>query len=519
MIPSISLKHKKILLPWRSDIAAVIPDHKIVERNGAEYLALDHGAAETKLLRNFGLTVPAPILIHYDWAGTQPFESQKHTAALLSTEPRAFCLSSMGVGKTRATLYAFDFLRKQGVAARMLVIAPLSTLVDVWEREVFESFHGLSVGILHGTKAQRLKALQVPADIYVINHDGIGVILPELIAKKFDVVTIDELSAFRNHGTLRWKNANALINGRTHHPIVWGLTGSPTPNAPTDAYGQVKLLKPEQVPRSFKRFQQETMTQISQFKWLPKGNANEVVLQAMSPYIRYTLDQCHDIPETIFSTRFVEPSDTQKKLYKKVVDHFYAEYKGREITAVNEGAKLSKLLQISAGFAYTDGAGAYIDAADRIKLVLNLIEEANKKVLIFASYKWIIKALATVIGKYYSVRVITGDTSKSERDETFALFRNSTDPHVIVAHAGTMAHGLTLVEADTIIWYGPTMSAELYEQANARIRRPGQTSHTNVIHVYSTQVEKRAFARLRSKQKMQGLLLSLFEEGTNGLGV
>jgi len=508
---SVAVHNDKIVMPWRDDVAAILPEARRVEQSGKFYGVLKHGIVETKLLRNMGMQVPAPILTQYKWAGTTPFDSQRETAAMLSTEPRAYCLSSMGVGKTRAALYAFDHMRQTGVAKTMLVVAPLSTLVDVWEREVFESFFHLTAVTLHGTKAQRIKNLAEPADVYIINHDGVYTILNELIAAKFSVVVVDELGSYRNAQTRRWKALNLLINKQQHHPVVWGLTGSPTPNAPTDAYGQVKLLTPTKVPRSFRRFQLETMYQVTQFKWLAKATANEVVAAAMKPSVRFTLDECHDIPPTTYSMRHIEPTALQKQLYKQVFDKFRAEHKGHQITAVNEGAKLSKLLQISAGFAYADGRGAYIDAKARLREVIELIEQADKKVIIFASYKWMIRALAAVIYKYFSVEVINGDVPKKERDRIFAQFRRSKDPHVLVAHAGTMAHGLTLVEADTIIWYGPTMSSELYEQANARIRRPGQESHTHIICIESTPVEKIAFQRLQKKQKTQGLLLDMFE--------
>lgn len=502
-----------VIVPWQDKYETLLPH---AERR-SNYAVVPHGTAETKLLRNVGVPVPAPILSQYKWPGPQaPFESQKKTAALFSTEPRAYCTSTMGVGKTRAALYAYDFMREQGVAKKALVVAPLSTLVDVWEREVFESLYHLKVSVLHGTKAQRLKALEQEADVYVINHDGVGVVLNELKAKKFDVIIIDELGAYRTATTKRWRIMNSLINSKDNLPVVWGMTGSPTPNTPTDAFGQIKLLTPQNAPRSFRRFQQDTMTQITQFKWVPKANANEIVVNAMQPSIRFTLDECHDIPPMTYSMRRIAPTQTQQELYERLLNAYYAEYKGNEITAVNEGAKLQKLLQISAGFAYSEGRGAYIDAKSRIKEVINLIEQANKKVIIFASFKWIIRALNEVVGEYFTTAVITGDVSKGDRDKIFAEFRRSKNPHVIIAHAGTMAHGLTLVEADTIIWYGPTLSAELYEQANARIRRPGQHHHTHVIHIESTPVERRMFKRLQRKQKMQGLLLDMFSEANDG---
>lgn len=506
-----ALVHKKLVaIPYREDVHNLLPESREVRKGSRRLLVLNHGVAETKILRNLGISVSAPILSQYSWAGTKPFESQKNTAALLSTEPRAYCLSSMGVGKTRSALYAYDYMRQENFLENLLVVAPLSTLVDVWEREIFECFHHLRVSILHGTKAQRLKALEEDADVYIINHDGVATILNELAEKRFGAIVIDELAAFRNSQTKRWKMLNYLIN-KAGQPVVWGLTGSPTPNAPTDAYGQVKLLTSHQVPRSFRQFQLQTMTQVSQFRWVAKGDANETVAAAMKPSIRYTLDECHDIPATTYSMRHIAPSPMQTLVYQGIVDRFRAEFKGHEITALNEGAKIAKLLQISAGFAYDDGKGAYIDAKARLKEVVNLIEQSDSKVLVFANFKWIVRALAEVVGKYFSVETITGDTKKSDRDQTFAKFRKAKDPRVIIAHPGTMAHGLTLVEATTIIWYGPPQSSEIYEQANARIRRTGQDKHTHVICIESTPAEKSAFQRLQRRQKMQGLLLDLFQ--------
>ena len=420
----------------------------------------------------------------------------------------------MGTGKTRKALYAFDYLKQVRVVQRMLVVAPLSTLVPVWDAEIFSVFGYMKTAVLHGSKRQRLKYLATNPDIAIINHEGVEIILDALIAWKPDIVVIDELAMYRTHTTNRWKAMNALVNNpRRPVPFAWGLTGRPIPNAPTDSYGQIKLFHPHKLPRSTVAYRSQLMLQVSRFKWVPKPDANKQVFALMQPSVRYSLDECHDIPPMTFTDRLVAMRPQQARLYNNLLRSNYTQYKGGQISAVNEGVLLNKLLQVSAGFVYDDKKIVrFVGSQDRFRLVLELIAEANKKVLVFSTYKGACLILYQLVQRKYSAALITGDTKRSERDLTIASFRNSRDPHVIVAHQKTMAHGLTAVEADTIIWVGPTMSSEQYDQANARIRRAGQTAHTHVVHVYSSDVERKAFQRLQRRQKLQGLLLSMFEE-------
>ena len=377
---AISPKTKSVVVPYRKDVATLLPE---AQRSGS-HLIVNHGVVETKLLRNMGMEVPAPILTQYQWANTKPFDSQRVTAAMFTNSPRAYCLSEMGVGKSRAGLYAYDFLRQEKIVKKMLIVAPLSTLVDVWEREIFASFYHLNCAVLHGTREQRLLSLSRDVDIYIINPDGIKIIGTELINKKFDVVIIDELAEYRNANTDRWKAMNALVNSTTWLPhFVWGLTGSPTPNGPTDAFGQVKLLTPENIARSFRTFQRQIMHQISTFKWLPKPGANDIVAAAMKPSVRFSIDE-HDLPETTYSSRHAPLTAAQKRLYEQMLRHFKMELAGQQIVALNEGVKLTKLLQISAGFAYTKDKGVHINAKERMKVVLELIEQSERKVIVFA---------------------------------------------------------------------------------------------------------------------------------------
>lgn len=507
----ISHKRNAVLIKEDPRVKSIIPHVQSLEKNGNVYYLVPHRASEVKLMFNLGYTLPSPIHTQYDWNGTTPFDTQRVTAAMLTLNRRAYVLNDMGTGKTRSTLYAIDFLMRTAEVDKILVVAPLSTLTCVWEQEIFNTFPHRTAVAVHGTKAQRLKALKQDVDFYIINHDGIKVVQEELM-KRSDIncVVVDELASFRNARTDRWKRLNNITKTRKY---VWGLTGSPTPNAPTDAWGQVRLLTPEKVPKYFKAFQQETMTQVSQFRWVARPDSHTTIHKAMQPSVRFTRDQCVDLPPTTYSTRESTMATDQAKIYKKMLTEFHAEHIGAEINAPNEGVKLGKLLQIAGGYVYSsDGKILDVGGMSRINDLLEIIEETNEKVIVFAPYIHMVDNVFNVVSKAVSAEKIYGDTPKAQRDRIFNSFQNSKHPNVLVAHPQCMSHGLTLTVASTIIWFSPPMSLEIYEQANARITRPGQKNNTYIIHMESSPVEKRVYKRLQSKGKMQGVLLDLFRE-------
>jgi SNF2 family DNA or RNA helicase len=505
----VSAKHKVFGVPHDATLAAIVPE---AVRHG-DLLILPHTRDTTRLARNLGHTVPAPIIAQYDWAGDKPFNTQKITAALLTMQARAFCLSEMGTGKTRAALHAFNFLKQVNEARRAIVVAPLSTLTTVWDREIFRYFPDLSTAVLHGTRAQRLRALERDHDIYIINHDGIETILPALLARtEIDVTIIDELAGFRNTKTDRWKALNALLQGKK---FAWGLTGSPTPNEPTDAWGQCRLLAPNNVPKYFKHFKQQTMRQVSQFRWIPLPDAKRIVYDAMQPSVRYRRDDCIELPPVSFQNRDVKLSADQQRIYSTLMKKLRVDFAKGAVTAVNEGVLYSKLLQITSGWVYTiDKRVVAVDNKPRIDALTDALDEAEGKVIVFAEFIPATQHLHDILQqKGYDTALVNGSVSKRDRDAIFNDFQHGISPRVLVAHPKCMAHGLTLTAADTIVWFGPTTSLDIYEQACARITRPGQTRKQLIIHLTGTPVEAKLYRRLQQKASTQGALLELFERG------
>lgn len=505
-------EHKVAIIPDTAGVAQLIPHARRIIKNGRPYLLIPANKEELQLLRNMGFDAPTPLDIDYDWGGNTPFDAQIGTTDLLIHSPRAYILSDMGTGKTLSTLFAFDYLRQQGLARKMIVIAPLSTLTMVWEREVFTRMRHLSIVSLHGAADKRRKLLAQDHDIYVINHHGVAVILPELLKRTdIDVVVVDELAVFKTKNTSLWANANALCKGRK---FVWGLTGSPTPKEPADAWAQIQLITPNRTTKWYKQFRELTMTQVNTFRWIPKRDANDIVFEQMQPAVRYTRADCVDLPPTTYTTREVTLTKVQADAYKQLKNECYANFLEGEVTAVNEGVLVSKLLQVCCGFAYTqDRKVVTLDAQPRVNEVISIIEESNNKVIIFVPFIEGVDKLYSMLCLYgLDVAKVYGDTPKKQRDEIFNKFQNSKELRVIVAHPQCMAHGLTLTAADTIVWYLPPMSLEIYEQANARITRPGQKNNTLIVHLESTAIERKIFSRLESRAKVQGALLDMFEE-------
>lgn len=502
-----------------SRVTTVIPTAIEVDHKGQRLVAVPHRPDETRVLRNLGFEVPDPMPMHYAFPKVsgrhEPFAAQRDTATFLSMHSRAFCLNGMGTGKTNSALWAYDYMRRTKIVNKVLVVCPLSTMERTWADSVFNTFPHLDAVVLHGTRDKRIKLLKEDVHIYIINIDGLATIKDELAKRPdIDLIVIDELALARNSSTERWKTLNTICNKQGNRR-VWGMTGSPTPNAPTDAWAQCKLVTPDNtnVPKYFSAFRDRVMRQITQFKWAARPEANDVIYQMMQPAIRFSLDDCTDLPEQMFITREVELTPEQKKAYKDMLSKLATEYAGGQILAVNEAIKANKLIQIACGVAYgTGGEEVVIPSKPRMDVLKEIIEESEGKVIVFVPLTGALESVATELRKDWSVEVVHGGTSKSQRDQIFSDFQRGFDPRVLVANAATMSHGLTLTAATTIVWYAPVHSNEIYEQACARVRRPGQTKTTVIVHIAGSDVERRVYKRLQDKQSMQGLLLDMMKE-------
>lgn len=511
---TISRTHQAVVVPPVAGVEAMFGGAPVTADGNR---VVPHGLRETLMLRHLGFTVPNPIDFYYDWCGGKPFNVQRATCRMLVENPRAYVLNHMGTGKTKVALWAWDYLNKHGLAKKMLVVAPLSTLNFVWAREAFNTLPGRKVQVLHGTRQQRLDRLAQDADIYVINHDGLKVIESELQCRAdIDTLVIDELAVYRNNSD-RSKKMRKFAP-RFH--IVWGLTGAPMPNEPTDVWAQCMIVTPSRVPRYQTHARDMLMTHVSAYLWKPKPNAVDTAFGWMQPSCRYSLEDVLELPPLISRTIDVAMSAEQERVYKRVATAMAALVKNKQITAVNAGAAMNKLLQIAGGWVYTKNPEfVRLDPTPRIVAMADLIRSCDEKVLIAIPYRHMIEGISNILnmkGVDIEHCCVHGDTL--DRERYFTLFQQTDKYKTMLVHPQCVSHGLTLTAASMIIWYLPITSLETYDQFNARITRIGQSNKQQILHLQASPVERKIYRMLRDHQKMQNMFLDLVEGATGDAG-
>ena len=505
------VKDKAVLLRLRNPkkVTEVIPKSKELVDNK---VLVNWGLDEVHVLKNLNIDVPSPIESKYSWTGRhKPFEHQKDTAAFLTLNKRAFCFNEQGTGKTASAIWASDYLLKEGKINRVLVICPLSIMDSAWRADLFTFAMHRTVDVAYGAANKRKKVINQGAEYVIINYDGVEIVADEIANGGFDLIIADEATHYKNVQTKRWKVLNKLVSP---HTWLWMMTGTPAAQSPLDAYGLAKLINPEGVPRFFSSYRDQVMIKVNQFKWLPKADSVDTVHKALQPAIRFTKDQCLDLPDIVYTKRIVEMTKQQKKYYQQLKNHMIMQTTEEQITAPNAAVNMNKLLQISAGAIYTDtGEALEFDIKPRYKALKEVIDESSKKILVFVPFKHTIDIIVDKLQKDgITTDIIRGDVSAMRRTEIFKKFQEQDNPKVLVIQPQSAAHGVTLTAANTIVWWGPTSSLETYAQANARIHRSGQTHKCTVIQIQSSPIEDRVYSLLNNRINIHSQILELYNE-------
>lgn len=514
----VSKAHKAIVVPPEPGVLALFGDApKLPDGN----VVLPHGMRETLLLRHMGFKVPNPMVTHYNWCGGKPFDVQRVTCTMLSENVRAYVLNDMGTGKTKTALWAWDYLNKEGLCKKLLVVCKKSNMRFTWANEAFATLPHRKVKVLHGTRKQRLDWLAEEADIYVINHEGYQIIADAVAHRPdIDTLVLDELAVYRNNSD----RSKLMRKHAQHFHIVWGMTGAPMPNEPTDVWAQCRIVTPTTVPQYFNRARDILMTKLSQYKYIAKPDAIDNAFRWMQPSVRFALDDVVELPPVVERRVDVPLSDPQLETYNKMAKAMQVMVQEKTITALNAGAAMNKLLQVAGGWVYHQSPEfVTLDATPRIDALFDLIESALHKVLVFIPFRHALEGICHVADVGYQTKLLKWDHCMvhggvNNRDELFNAFQKTDKYRVMFAHPACVSHGLTLTAADTIIWYLPITSLEIFEQANARIRRVGQKHKQQLLMMQGTPVERRLYKLLESKQDAQEQFLSLIEEATDALG-
>lgn len=457
-------------------------------------------------------SVPSPMLRDYKWPGIyQPFDHQKSTASFLSLRDRAFCFNEAGTGKTSAAIWAADYLMSLKAVRRVLVICPLSIMFSAWQQDIFNTAMHRTCAVAYGNAKKRAKIISDNYDFIIINYDGVNIVKEEIQKNNFDLIIVDEANSYKSASTKRWRTLAKIIKPSTK---LWMMTGTPASQSPLDAFGLARMISPHRVPKFMNAWRDKVMVQMSRFKWVPRVYAQTEVFKALQPAIRYTKKECLDLPDVVYQTRLVPLTPQVVMYYKKLKSQMLVEAAGEKISAVNAAASLTKLLQISGGAVYTDKKDVVeFDVSPRLNALQEVLDETNNKVIVFVPYSHTIEVVKKFLDSaHVSNAVIQGSVSAKERGSIINNFQRNKDPHVLIIQPQAAAHGVTLTAADTVVFWSPVMSVEVYLQCIARIDRVGQKNSMTVVHLEGSDVEHKMYSMLRSKVSSHQSLVELYKQ-------
>ena len=450
----------------------------------------------------------------------RPHDYQKYAVQFIKDHPVSALFLQMGLGKSVITLTAInDMMFDSFEISKVLVIAPIRVCQDTWPKEIrkWDHLSGLRYSIALGTEKERLEALRKDADIYILNRENVQWLIEKTnIVFDYDCIVIDELSSFKNHQSKRFR---ALMKVRTKVKRVIGLTGTPSPNGLMDLWAQFRVLDMgERLGRYITRyrlkwFQPDRRNGMQVFSYKPLPGAEEGIYRALGDITVSMKSTDHlDMPECIFSERTVHLDEGEKRFYSSLKDELVAEWKGLELTASNAAVLSGKLLQLANGMVYCDDGSVEIHSR-KLDALEDLIEEANGNPVLVAY--WFHHDYERISEKLRKLGVVFMDLRSEEAIGKW----NRKELAVGLIHPASAGHGLNLQEGgDTIIWYGPIWSLELYEQTNARLWRQGQKSGTVVVqHIIAEgTIDEKVIAALHAKSDVQEKLMEAVKAEVRG---
>lgn len=395
-----------------------------------------------------------------------------------------------GLRKTSITLAAFSFLKKQGVANKMLVIAPLKACYRVWPAEVakWKDFEHLRIVVLHGPKKKQL--LEEDADIYVINPEGLDWLIGYPVNRRawaklgFDTLAIDELTKFKHAKGKRFKMLKQVLEtfGRR-----WGLTGSPAPNGLLDLFGQCFVLD---LGRTLGRyithykFQYFINPDKQGWNWVLKAGAKEEIYERLKPLaLRMSADDYLQLPPIIEVPVELELPPDVRELYDALEEDLIAKIDARVVTAANAATAGGKLWQICNGGLYVgNDVASVLDGMKEgreSKVIHNvktdwledLIDELNGQPLLVAyQFKHDLERLQERFGKDIPVF-----TNNDKKNSVIQDAWNRNELLYVFGQQDSIAHALNLQEGSAahLAHYSLTWNLETWDQLIRRIRRSG----------------------------------------------
>ena len=451
-----------------------------------------------------------------------PHDYQKYAIEYIKSHPITALFLDMGLGKTVTTLTAIrDLMYDAFEVKRVLVVAPLRVARDTWPDELRKWNHlkELTCSVVVGTVAERRRALQQDADIYIVNRENLAW-LYENSRLDFDMVVLDELSSFKNHQSKRFRAMKAM---RPKVKRIVGLTGTPTGNGLMDLWAEFRILDMgERLGRYISQyrnlyFKPDKRNGMVVYSYKPLPGAEEAIYHQISDItMSMKATDYLEMPELVSVAKEVRLSETEKKRYDELKKSLVLELPGGEVTSANAASLTLKLSQMANGAIYTDDKNVVNIHDRKLEALEDLVESANGKSVLVAY--WF---------KHDKDRIRERMEARELKEpQDFADWNAGKIP-VALIHPASAGHGLNLQKGGSIlIWFGLTWSLELYQQNNARLWRQGQADKTVIIQhiVAKDTIDERILNVLKHKDGTQAALidavkadLGMTETGNGGI--
>lgn len=442
--------------------------------------------------------------MHYN-----PYPYQRMAIQHILDRPGSGVYLDMGMGKTSITLSAIlAVLYDSFECTKVLVIAPKKVAEATWQEEArqWDCFRTLTFSAILGDRRQRITALNRRADVYMINRENVVWLMEQCHNKPpFDMLVIDESTSFKDQGTKRWR---ALRRVRKCFKKIVILTGTPSPNSLMDLWAQIYLLDGgERLGRTITEYRQNYFIpdkrdgmRIFSYKIKSPQAEKEIYDKISDICISLRAKDYLALPETMPPVVVpVKLSPADLKTYKELEREQMIELKGQEITAMSAAAVSTKLLQLANGAVY-DADGRTLEVHPAKLEALQEIAESNEgsPVLVFYSFR---SDLARIQRAFPQARKL--ETAQDIKDW------NAGKVPMLLAHPASAGYGLNLqAGGHIIVWYGLTWSLEQYQQANARLKRQGQTRPVVICHLVAEgTIDERVMRVLKHKESGQEAMM------------
>lgn len=441
----------------------------------------------------------------------KPHKYQEYATEFILEHPEAAILLDCGLGKTIISLTAIEeLLFDRFDIHKVLIIAPLRVARTTWPSEIRKWDHTgyLTYSVITGTAAERLAAMQVDADIYIVNRENVQWLVEKSgMPFDYDMIVIDELSSFKSSQAKRFRS---LMKVRPTASRVIGLTGTPASNTLMDLWAEFRLLDMGRRLGKFlsgyraNYFLPDRMNGYIVYSYKLQPGAEDRIYEAINDItISMKATDYLPMPEKVEANLEVEMSDDEKQIYKEMKKDLVLSLPDGEITAANAASLSNKLLQLANGAVYTDDGAVMHVHNQKLDALEDLIESANgKPVLIAYWYKHDLLRISERLAKMgVGYDIVSSDDSIKQW--------NRGEIPVGLIHPSS-GHGLNLQDGgSTIIWFGLTWSLELYQQTNARLWRQGQKDKTVVVQHIITKgtIDERVAKALATKDAGQTALI------------